>query len=55
MTDANLMDANCKHGGAWYDCAACDLEMREQLEDEEHISMIDDINYCAKLDTNQKE
>jgi hypothetical protein len=32
MTDANLMDANCIHGVAWYDCDECGLEMAEFME-----------------------
>jgi hypothetical protein len=24
MTDANLMDADCVHGIAWYDCKECE-------------------------------
>lgn len=31
MTDAWLMDANCVHGVAWYDCEECDMAIEGPL------------------------
>lgn len=31
MTDADLMDADCIHGIAWYECKECELAMNTDL------------------------
>lgn len=31
MTDAKLMDADCIHGVAWYECKVCEREMNDDL------------------------
>ena len=35
MTDSNLMDANCVHGVAWYDCLECSRPQSQRDMDKE--------------------
>jgi hypothetical protein len=44
VTDAWLMEADCIHGVAWYDCATCGEELAAMLEaiDETDIDNISD-------------
>lgn len=32
MTDGNLMDADCIHGKIWWECPACDEDIRNDLQ-----------------------
>jgi hypothetical protein len=41
VTDANLMDADCIHGTAWWDCTECWDELNEQLAHEEATDLVE--------------